>query len=219
VREGPEATARRRLEEARNAALVAGGAYHPPIAPDLGLFHDAPTLARAAAVVREIRPDLILTHSPSDYMEDHQNACRIVVTAAFARGMPNFRTDPAAEAWSGDTAIYHCLPHSLRDPLRRRLRAGQYVDVSSTIVYKREMLAQHRSQKEWLDASQGMDSYLAQMEEATREMGRLSGRFPYAEGWRRHLHVGFSRTPIDPLSTVLGPLCWTDPEYERALES
>ncbi len=29
---------------------------------------------------------------------------------------------------------------------------------------KREMLALHRSQKEWLDASQGIDSYLDHME-------------------------------------------------------
>lgn len=217
VREGAGATARRRLEEARNAALLAGAEYHLPLCDDISLFHDGPTLARAAAVVRDIKPTIILTHSPVDYMEDHQNASRVVVTAAFVRGMPNFHTDPAAAPWEGDTAIYHTLPHGLRDPLRRVVRAGQYVDVGPTMMMKREMLAQHRSQKEWLDASQGMDSYLIEMEQTTRAIGGLTGRFEFAEGWRRHLHLGYSRRPIDPLSDALGTLCWTDPDYEGGL--
>ncbi len=33
------------------------------------------------------------------------------------------------------------------------------------------MLACHASQKEWLDESQGIDSYLTQMEEMTLAMG------------------------------------------------
>jgi len=37
------------------------------------------------------------------------------------------------------------------------------------------MLAQHRSQKEWLDTSQGLDSYLVTMEDMCREAGRRSG--------------------------------------------
>ena len=45
-----------------------------------------------------IGPDILLTHSPSDYMEDHENTCRLAVTAAFARGMPNFPTDPPTRA-------------------------------------------------------------------------------------------------------------------------
>jgi hypothetical protein len=31
----------------------------------------------------------------------------------------------------------------------------------------------------------------------------MSGRFEYAEGWRRHLHLGFCAADADPLSAAL----------------
>ena len=37
-------------------------------------------------VIREVKPGIVLTHSPQDYMEDHTNTCRLVTTAAFALG-------------------------------------------------------------------------------------------------------------------------------------
>jgi hypothetical protein len=35
------------------------------------------------------------------------------------------------------------------------------------------------------------------------EVGRMSGRFAFAEGWRRHLHLGFCAPDDDPLGTDL----------------
>jgi len=69
---------------------------------------------------------------------------------------------------------------------------------------KREMLAQHKSQKEWLDVSQGFDAYLDEMERLGREVGRMSGRFSLAEGFTQHSHIGFSPPGWDPLSELLG---------------
>jgi N-acetylglucosamine malate deacetylase 1 len=37
-------------------------------------------------------------------------------------------------------------------------------------------------------------------------VGAMSGRFEYAEGWRRHLHLGFCSELADPLPAVLGEL-------------
>jgi N-acetylglucosamine malate deacetylase 1 len=80
------------------------------------------------------------------------------------------------------------------------------------LARKRSLLAKHRSQKEWLDVSQGMDSYLADMEEAARIVGQRSKHFEFAEGWRRHLHLGFAASDTDPLRTIVGDRCWLDPE-------
>ena len=77
------------------------------------------------------------------------------------------------------------------------------MNVESVLARKRDMLACHKSQKEWLDRTQGMDSYLKTMEELGREVGRLSGVFNVAEGWRRHLHYGFCDQHDDPLSDAL----------------
>ena len=80
-------------------------------------------------------------------------------------------------------------------------------------TWNKEMLAKHVSQKAWLDESQGHDSYLQTLRDLDEEGGRMSGRFAYAEGWRRHLHLGFCGPDDDPLADALGDLCeWTTGE-------
>mgnify|MGYP005841370175 FL=1 len=197
-----------RWQEAQDSAREAGAAIYPPVVDDLCIFYTAEMIARVAAVIRQVKPDVILTHPPQDYMEDHMNTCRLVVTGAFARGMPNFATRPPQAIWTGETVIYHAMPHGLEDGLRQPVQPEFYVDIGSTLARKRSLLAKHRSQKEWLDASQGMDSYLVEMENAGRAVGRRSGRFEYAEGWRRHLHLGFAAREADPLRAVLDDRLW-----------
>ncbi len=136
-------------------------------------------------------------------MEDHQNAARLAVTAAFARGMPNFVTDPPRAPTGQAMTVYHAQPHGNCDPLRQLVRPEMYVDIEDVIGEKRAMLAYHQSQRIWLDRTQGMDAYLETMVALGREVGTMSGRFAYAEGWRRRLHLGFCAEDDDPLSEVL----------------
>jgi LmbE family N-acetylglucosaminyl deacetylase len=211
VTEGPEAIAARRLEEARAAAKAMGATHHPPIAADLGIFYCSEQLHRIGAVVREVAPTILLTHAPADYMEDHTMTCRLAVTAAFARGMPNWPTIPPRPTVSDPVTLYHALPYGGRGPLCEPVRPHCYVNIESTLERKRSALACHASQKEWLDVSQGVDSYLDAMEDAARESGRQSGRFRCAEGWWRHLHAGFCGPDDDPLRDVLGDrVCYVE---------
>src|SRR5690606_6853572 len=83
-----ETIAAMRLEEARQAAASIGAIFHEPLVPDLEVFYDRPTLLRLGSVMRDVAPEILLVHSPDDYMEDHMNACRLALTAAFSRGMP-----------------------------------------------------------------------------------------------------------------------------------
>ena len=202
-----EEIVRLRREEAQASAQVAGAAIYPPFADDLALFYDLQAIQRVTAVVRTVKPDILLLPALSDYMEDHQNAARLAVTGAFSRAMCTLETIPPVAPWNGETVLYHAEPHGLRDSMRRLIRPGQYVDIGTVLAHKREMLAEHRSQKEWLDASQGMDSYLLTMEDIARQAGTLSARFTFAEGWRRHLHLGFSAESRDPLTEWLGEFC------------
>jgi N-acetylglucosamine malate deacetylase 1 len=195
--------ARIRREEAYAAARAIGATFHESISNDLEIFYDRPTLAKVASVIREVEPEIVLTHSPVDYMEDHTNTCRLAVTAAFARGMPNFVTDPPRPAISGPVTVYHAQPYSHRDPLGNLVEPMIVVDTTDLIAQKKQMLAKHASQKLWLDESQGLDSYLDTMAELDAEVGRMSSIFKYAEGWRRHLHLGFCGAEDDPLRTVL----------------
>jgi LmbE family N-acetylglucosaminyl deacetylase len=195
--------ARIRREEAYAAAKAIGAVFHESICNDLEIFYDRPTLAKVAAVIREVAPQIVLTHSPVDYMEDHTNTCRLAVTAAFSRGMPNFTTDPPRPAISDSVTVYHAQPYSHRDPLGHPVEPTLVVDTTDCIEQKRKMLAKHASQKQWLDESQGVDSYLDALAELDAEVGRMSCIFKYAEGWRRHLHLGFCGAEDDPLRDVL----------------
>jgi len=204
VRTGAAATRAIRRKESRRAATILGAHFHPSLVDDLEVLYELRTLRRLAAVVREVKPAVVLTHSPQDYMEDHTNTCRLAVTAAFARGMRNFRTVPARPPQSRDVVLYHAMPHGLVDGMRQKVQPETFVNTTSVQSIKRAALAAHQSQREWLDASQGMGSYVQAMEDMSLAMGKMSRRFKHAEGWRRHLHLGFSAKEIDPLIEVLG---------------
>lgn len=210
-------TARTRLAEAREAARILGAKFYPPICDDLELTYSIPLLKKVASVVRQAKPSIVLTHSPADYMEDHMTTSRLAVTAAFAHGIPNFQTDPPAPSFGHDVTVYHAMPHGLCDPLRKAIHAGLYVNTTSVHAQKRTALAAHVSQKHWLDVSQGMDSYLVSMGQASAAVAKRAGRFDLAEGWRRHLHLGLSTSDIDPLANTLGDLAWVNPDYEASL--
>jgi LmbE family N-acetylglucosaminyl deacetylase len=207
-----------RGREARSAARALGATFHPGFVDDIDIFYEKELLARVAAVVRQVNPTVMLVPSPVDYMEDHTNACRLAVTAAFCRGMRNFPTRPRRKPVEGDVTLYHCMPAGLRDPLRARVVPEYFVDIAEVLEQKRRALEQHRSQKEWLDVSQGMDAYLKTMESQAAEVGAISGRFEHAEGWRRHSHLGFCEEEADPLVEALGDRVLVNERYRRELE-
>lgn len=192
-----------RRQEAIKAAEFLGASYHGSLVNDLEVFYIQSVISKVAARIRQIKPDVMLLPSPEDYMEDHMNTCRIGVTAAFSKGIPNYVPDPPVPPIFQDITLYHAMPYGLVDGLRRKIVPDLYIDVTTVINRKQEMLACHVSQKKWLDESQGLDSYLITMREMTGQMGDMSGKFEYAEGWRRHSHLGFSAREIDPLGEIL----------------
>ncbi|MBD3307911.1 LmbE family protein [candidate division KSB3 bacterium] len=201
-----------RREESRQAAAYLGATYHESLVNDLEIFYTQDLIRQVTSVIRRIQPDIMLIPSPEDYMEDHMNTSRIAVTAAFCRGIPNYASFPPVAPIQQEVTLYHALPYGLTDGLRRPIQPDLYVDVTSVIDRKEAMLACHKSQKQWLDASQGLDSYLITMREMTAEVGTMSGKFEYAEGWRRHLHLGFAGQAIDPLQDLLHAYCHTPEE-------
>ncbi len=207
-----------RNKEARAAARILGAQFHDSITDDLEIIYSLDLLRKLSGIIREVKPSVVLTHPPQDYMEDHTNTCRLAVSAVFTRGMPNFKTTPSRSTAECETTVYHSMPHGFRDGLRRRVIAGAYVNISSVHKVKRDALAAHKSQQRWLDVSQGLNSYLLTMEEMSLEVGRMSKRFQQAEGWRRHLHFGFCGAEADPLRDALGRNYLVNKSYEEALE-
>ena len=214
----PGRTARVRRREAQAAAKVLGAHWHAPFANDLEIFYDAVSLRRLGAIIRDVQPDVILTHSPQDYMEDHMNTSRLAVSAAFVRAMPGYRTTPVRRPFTKPVTIYHANPHGLRDGLRRAIHPGAFVDTTTVHERKRAALECHASQDRFLDATQGMSSYLRTMDDLSRRVGRMSGSFLHAEGWRRHSHWGFCEEADDPLRAALGRRFLVNERYEQLLD-
>ena len=198
-----EEAARVRALEAQSSARLAGATWHAPLFDDTAIFYDAASLAKVTAIVRQVRPDIVLTLSRHDYMEDHEYAARLTCSAVFNRCLPCYVTDPPMPSYNHPVAIYHALPHSLMDMLRNTVVPEFTVNITPVIDEKCALLSQHASQKDWLDATQGMGSYIETMKNFSREVGQLYADCEYAEGWRRHSYMGYAPADFEPLQKLL----------------
>ncbi len=192
-----------RNEEAIKAAHSIDAIFHEPITEDIAIFYEPKLLAKLASIMRSVAPEILLLQSPQDYMEDHQNTARLAATAAFTMGMPNFPTTPPYPAVDQSVALYHAQPHGNRDIFRQLMKPEFIVDISTVIDPKSNMLSCHKSQKTWLDHSQGMNSYITTMLEMSEEIGKMAKQVSYGEGWRRRSHLGYSNKEIKPLEEAL----------------
>jgi LmbE family N-acetylglucosaminyl deacetylase len=195
-----------RRQEAQRSAKLIDAVYHPPIADDLLILYEERLLRQMVALVREIQPTIVLLPSLNDYMEDHTNTARLVVTACFSRSMGHFRSMPPREATDKDVYLYHAQPHLNRDGMRQLVLPTLFVNIASELDTKLKMLGCHESQRQWLDETQGLDDYLESMRQSSAEVARMSGHpsWEYAEGFRQHSHIGFSAGDRDILADVIG---------------
>ena len=200
-----------RREEAIAAARIAGAVYHESLCDDLEVFYNYETLGKLVEIIREVDPDIVLTHGPYDYMEDHVNTGRLAVSAAFCRGMRNYKCRQTFPPTFKEVAVYHSMPHSLTDTLRKPVTPEIFVDTTPVMEIKKNMLFCHQSQKVWLDRSQGDDTYVFR----DKFYGKLSGKYEFAEGWIRHSSVGFGREEFNPLVTDLKENAFIVPDPER----
>ena len=49
-----------------------------------------------------------------------------------------------------------------------------------------------------------MNSFVAKADTDARQLGRLSKKLKFAEGWWPHLHYGYSANEVNPLREALG---------------
>jgi LmbE family N-acetylglucosaminyl deacetylase len=151
-----------RREEARKSAAVMGAEYVCLEFRDLAIFNDDESRRRITEALRRIQPEIILTAPPADYIADHEMTSLLVRDACFAAPCPNYTT----RQWEPAPALTK-IPHLyFVDPLEGVDRNGAaapvdfHVDVSRVFPTKREMLACHASQRNWLLRQHGMDEYL-----------------------------------------------------------
>jgi len=177
-----------RLREARAAAEFLGASYRCAGFSDVEVFCDAESVRTVVELMREFDPDIVLTHSPVDYMVDHEETSRLARSAAFSIAIPLYSTrrpSPAPPARS-TPALYYADPVEGTDAAGRRVAPQFYVDITSQMEDKKELLARHASQREWLRSHHGIDEYILQMVAWAERYGAECG-CPLAEGLRQHL--------------------------------
>jgi LmbE family N-acetylglucosaminyl deacetylase len=192
-----EEAARIRRAEAASAAAIIGAGYLCAEFRDLAIFNDDPSRRRVTELIRQVRPQVVLTASPIDYHTDHEFTSMLVRDACFACSAPNYATGSVEPVPALDA-----IPHLyFTDPLGGVNREGIpqpvdfFVDVGSVIQAKREMLSCHASQRAWLRRQHGIDEYMEMMMDWTREVGRRAG-VEFAEGFRRYRGHPYPQSPL-----------------------
>ena len=170
-----EEIAKIRLHEARRAAELAG-ATHVTLGFSDGEVHAGDDDQRTAVIdlVRDVRPDLIITHSTGDYMSDHDETSKLVFDCSFHATLPLLQT--GRPYYETVTPMYF-----MDTVMGLGFHPTEYVDVTSTIETKVAMLEAHATQLTWLRDHDGID-IVEQMRAVTRFRG-LQCRVQYAEGF------------------------------------
>ncbi len=198
----PEEISRVRRQEGTAAAAILGAAYHCLEERDLVVFYNERTLEKAVRLLRLVRPQIVFTHSPADYIVDHEMTSMITRAASFAAPTPNlFRDRGHSAPLEQIPHLYYCDPIEGKDALGRAVAPGFSIDITNVMETKTKMLAAHASQREWLLKHHGMDQYLKAMQDWGRERGKSMG-VEFAEGFRQHL--GHSYPQGNLLAELLG---------------
>ncbi|MCK4919739.1 MAG: PIG-L family deacetylase [Bacteroidales bacterium] len=192
-----------RNAEAKKSAAIIGGTYHCLEIDDIYLFYNRESINKATSLIRKVRPSIVFTSSPSDYMLDHEISSLIAQTGCFCAGIKNM--DVKEEPFEPIPSLYYCDPIEGKDKMGELVHPSTYVDISGEIETKTKMLACHESQQSWLLSHQDSE-YILAMKQFSEKRGKEINT-AYAEGFRQHLGHGYPHDNI--LKEILGDLVVT----------
>ena len=194
-----------RREDARGAAAVLDADCYCLELPDFSVVYGDEICRRVTALIRAVRPALVLTHGPQDATPDHEETSRILRQACFAapvadyqtRGIPGGQAEPTGRI----PHLYYFDPFELIDCLGRLVEATLIVDIAPTMDTKEKMLAHYVTPAAAADEFRGIDWYLDEVRAWGRRRGEQVG-CTYGEGFRQHLGSPYPRENL--LKEVLG---------------
>ena len=166
-----------RANEAKRAGALAGIEV---ISLDIGdLLPNGCDIAQRDKVmqlIREVQPDFIITHSPTDYMPDHLAVSKLVFDASFAASVPQYGTGIKAAV----------VPIFYMDNLAgMNFNPTEYVDITEEIDLKIDMLECHESQLKWMRDHDNID--FAEFVRVCSRFRGLQCGVGYAEGFTQEL--------------------------------
>ncbi len=199
--------ARRRYAESQASARVAGLEAYRVLDNHTGELE--PTVANRKTVIRiirELKPDLVITHRPNDYHPDHRYASQLVMDASYIVTVPNML--PLTDFLPYLPRIYY-MSDEFRKPTP--FHADVVVAIDEVIEAKLEMIHCHTSQMyEWLPFNQGILDQVPREEEARRR---------WLAGWRLPEFEGIAQRYRDRLIELYGERKGRAVRYAEAFEA
>jgi LmbE family N-acetylglucosaminyl deacetylase len=140
-------------------------------------------------LIREFKPDLILTHRPNDYHPDHRYTSQLVQDSAYVVTVPNnVPTSPALR----DNPVIAYLSDNFQKPIP--FQPEVVVDIDDVLETKVDMMHCHVSQfYEWLPYNQRREHEMPRSDAGKRE-------------WMKALRVPYDREIADKYRKVLKSL-------------
>lgn len=193
---------RTRRQESIDAASLLDAAIYPLGELDLQIEFDDRTKRKVTEIVRAVDPFIVFTHAHEDYVMDHEIASRLVRHGCFSASIPNYFTEAVfpQPVISQAPYLYYWSPLEGRNIYGDFVSQRIYVDITTTIEFKAQMLACHKSQRDWM-SELGMDRYIDGMRNTAKLYGEASG-FGHAEGYIQHVGTGHPKENV--LSNILG---------------
>lgn len=144
--------------------------------PDLFVdSHNEKQVNDVVEVIRLVCADIIITHSPDDYMRDHVETSKLVFNASFSSSIPHY--DTKSKPYPTIAPLYYM------DTLAGvGFLPEEYTDITDTLEIKLKALAKHESQIKWMRDHDGID-FLDFVRTVSKFRGLQSGA-KYAEGFR-----------------------------------
>lgn len=141
-----EALAKRRYDETQEVAKFLGIRYIVMDAVDTELTSDLATRRKLVKLIREIKPDVIVSHRPNDYHPDHRATGQLIQDCSFLLSVPLFC--PEVPRLGKSPYIFY-IHDDLTKP--NSFTPDIVINVTPIIDKKMESLSRHVSQVfEWL---------------------------------------------------------------------
>jgi LmbE family N-acetylglucosaminyl deacetylase len=174
----PVDLARIRKAEAEASAAILGAQLLWPAVTDELVFPSEEQRQIMIDLLRKADPDVILTHSPSDYHPDHRYVSQLVFDSFFQKGLPHLPGQTVPACRFGQAQIYY-----MDNTAGIGFQPDEYVDITSTFEIKKRMLQCHTSQLQAMTQLANAD-VLELIQVHARFRGFAAG-CKYAEAFRR----------------------------------
>ncbi|MGA9139564.1 MAG: PIG-L deacetylase family protein [Methanocella sp.] len=148
--------------------------------------NDTPTIHKIVELIRSVKPDIVITHQPTDYNPDHRALSQAVLGACLLSRVGEVKTKH--KPYKVPCLYYSETSGGVNS------EGDIYVDIESTIQTKLKALKEHKS----LSMKAGVEhlgsvEHLMEREEATAKFRGMQVEIEYAEVFSRAINYRVMR--------------------------